>query len=105
MRNRAAYDNMRAHWEHLESKCGDGVLNKPWDEVIRIAKENGCKDDLKVIHECVETCPYGYYGANRVCYPCSNNCGGCQSKEQCDVCRPGSFLEEGYCVGSNRLLC
>ena len=51
MRDRTAYDNMRAHWEHLESKCGDGVLNKPWDEVIRIAKENGCKDDLKVIHE------------------------------------------------------
>lgn len=51
MRNRAAYDNMRAHWDHLESKCGVGILNKPWPQVIATAKENGCEEDLKVIRE------------------------------------------------------
>ena len=51
MRDRTAYDNMRAHWEHLESKCGVGILNKPWPQVIATAKENGCEEDLKVIRE------------------------------------------------------
>lgn len=51
MRDRTAYDNMRAHWDHLESKCGVGILNKPWPQVIATAKENGCEEDLKVIRE------------------------------------------------------
>lgn len=52
MRDRAAYDNMLAHLNHLESKSGVvGILNKPRPQIIAIAKENGCEEDLKVIHE------------------------------------------------------
>lgn len=52
MRDKAAYDNMLAHLNHLESKSGVvGILNKPQPQIIALAKENGCEEDLKVIRK------------------------------------------------------
>lgn len=51
-------------------------------------------------NECLPVCPTGFFGQDRVCIPCTNNCVQCNSSNECTKCSEDSKMINGICISN-----